>query len=250
MNADRRRVPRHVLPRRRRPRTRPPPQQPPRRGSTSTRMLASHGDPGHRRHRHPPADPAHPRHRRHARRVRRRSARPSCSPPPRREPGTDGVDLVAQVTTPSRYTSSATVQPAADRRLSTSGSSARSCATSPRSARVEVVPGSHHRGRRPRPPARTACSCRNGPGDPAMVRRPGRGDRRRCSGSVPIFGICLGHQLLGAGDRRRARSSCRSATTAATTRCSNLASGRIEITSQNHNFAVDAGSFGGSAADA
>ena len=53
----------------------------------------------------------------------------------------------------------------------------------------------------PPPPRRLALKpdgvfLTNGPGDPAaVVGRQGDG-RRRCSGKVPIFGICLGHQIL------------------------------------------------------
>ena len=58
----------------------------------------------------------------------------------------------------------------------------------------------------------------NGPGDPAAVA--GAAETvRGLLGEVPVFGICLGHQILGPRARRRAPSSCRSATTAATTRC-------------------------------
>ena len=57
----------------------------------------------------------------------------------------------------------------------------------------------------------------NGPGDPEAVPYLVE-SVRGCSGGVPIFGICLGHQILGLAARRRARTSCRSATTAPTTR--------------------------------
>jgi carbamoyl-phosphate synthase small subunit len=85
----------------------------------------------------------------------------------------------------------------------------------------------------------------NGPGDPAAV--PYASDAiGGLLGQVPVFGICLGHQLLGR------------ALGAATVKLPfghhggnhpvrNLATGRIEITSQNHNFAVDADSLAGRA---
>ena len=74
------------------------------------------------------------------------------------------------------------------------------------------------RRRRARPRSPTACSS---PTAPATRRRsPYAVDAiRGLLGEVPVFGICLGHQLLGRGPRRPTRASCRSATTAATTRC-------------------------------
>ena len=84
----------------------------------------------------------------------------------------------------------------------------------------------------------------NGPGDPARCGT--RSTRsRELLGEVPVFGICLGHQLLSRAHRRRRRSSCRSATTAATIRCATRPTGHVEITSQNHNFCVDPDSLGG-----
>ena len=74
----------------------------PRRDSTPCSPLRH---PRHRRHRHPPPHPADPRHRRDPRRDR--PGRPSSTTVGTRrgdEPGTDGIDLVAQVTTPEPYT--------------------------------------------------------------------------------------------------------------------------------------------------
>jgi len=77
----------------------------------------------------------------------------------------------------------------------------------------------------------------NGPGDPAAL-----GDQVRVLeallGTVPIFGICLGHQLLAQalggrtfklpfGHHGSNHPVC------------DLATGRIEITAQNHNYAVE-----------
>ena len=59
----------------------------------------------------------------------------------------------------------------------------------------------------------------NGPGDPEPLVDE-VATIRELLGRVPIFGICLGHQLLGARGRATRRSSSRSATAAATIRCS------------------------------
>ena len=65
---------------------------------------------------------------------------------------------------------------------------------------------------------------------------------RELAGEVPIFGICLGHQILGLALGGKTTSSS-SATTAATSRCQDLATGKVAITRQNHGFAVDADSL-------
>ena len=56
-------------------------------------------------------------------------------------------------------------------------------------------------------------------------------------GRVPVFGICLGHQVLApalGGSTYKLPFGHHGATT----RCSALATGQVEITSQNHNYAV------------
>ena len=58
----------------------------------------------------------------------------------------------------------------------------------------------------------------NGPGDPAQLDGPVE-TVRELLGRVPLFGICLGHQLVGARARPARRSSSRSATAARTTPC-------------------------------
>ena len=77
----------------------------------------------------------------------------------------------------------------------------------------------------------------NGPADPAAVTYAIE-NVRRLLGKVPMMGICLGHQLLAlACGAKTARlkfghHGCNHPV-------KNLATGRVEITSQNHNFAVD-----------
>jgi carbamoyl-phosphate synthase small subunit len=83
----------------------------------------------------------------------------------------------------------------------------------------------------------------NGPGDPEGV--PYLIDSvRGLLGKVPIFGICLGHQILGlaAGGRTYKLGFGHHG---ANHPVRDLATGRVEITSQNHNFAVDPDSLAG-----
>ena len=77
----------------------------------------------------------------------------------------------------------------------------------------------------------------NGPGDPAALED-AVNTLRPLLGEIPTFGICLGHQLLGLAlgcetykmpfGHHGANHPVR-----------NLETGRIEITSQNHGFAVN-----------
>jgi carbamoyl-phosphate synthase small subunit len=83
----------------------------------------------------------------------------------------------------------------------------------------------------------------NGPGDPEGV--PYLIDAvRALLGRVPIFGICLGHQILGlaAGGRTYKLPFGHHG---ANHPVKDLATGRVEITSQNHGFAVDPASLAG-----
>ena len=77
----------------------------------------------------------------------------------------------------------------------------------------------------------------NGPGDPEGV--PYLVDAvRTLLGRVPIFGICLGHQVLAlAGGGRTYKLPF--GHHGANHPVKDLATGRVEITSQNHGFAVD-----------
>lgn len=82
----------------------------------------------------------------------------------------------------------------------------------------------------------------NGPGDPASLVRTVNTVRGLLETSLPVMGICLGHQILGL------------AVGATTSRLKfghhggnhpvkDLTTGRVDITSQNHEFQVDAGSL-------
>jgi carbamoyl-phosphate synthase small subunit len=77
----------------------------------------------------------------------------------------------------------------------------------------------------------------NGPGDPEAVPYLVE-SVRALLGRVPIFGICLGHQILGlaAGGRTYKLPFGHHG---ANHPVKDLATGKVEITSQNHGFAVD-----------
>jgi carbamoyl-phosphate synthase small subunit len=81
----------------------------------------------------------------------------------------------------------------------------------------------------------------NGPGDPAAVTY-AIDNLRQLLGRVPIFGICLGHQLLGlalGGKTYKLKFGHRGGNQPV----KNLDTNRVEISSHNHGFAVDADSL-------
>jgi carbamoyl-phosphate synthase small subunit len=81
----------------------------------------------------------------------------------------------------------------------------------------------------------------NGPGDPAAVTV-AIANIKELVGRVPIFGICLGHQLLAlalGGSTFKLKFGHRGGNHPV----KNLLTGQIEITSQNHGFAVEAESL-------
>jgi carbamoyl-phosphate synthase small subunit len=81
----------------------------------------------------------------------------------------------------------------------------------------------------------------NGPGDPRPLEYAVE-TIKRLLGKKPIFGICLGHQLLGmacGGTIYKLKFGHRGANQPVLNRRAN----RVEITSQNHGFALDASSF-------
>lgn len=155
------------------------------------------------------------------------------------EHGTDGIDLVAEVTTSESYVTGSGprrivafdfgIKTTILRHLAEIGT-------------VEVVPANTTAAEvLARSPQGVFLS--NGPGDPAMVGY-AVNTIRDLVGQVPLFGICLGHQLL---------SRALGGTTfklpfghhGGNHPVRHLATGHVEITSQNHNFCVDPTSLDG-----
>jgi carbamoyl-phosphate synthase small subunit len=83
----------------------------------------------------------------------------------------------------------------------------------------------------------------NGPGDPAPVTYAIE-SVRQLLGKVPIFGICLGHQILALALGAKTYK-LKFGHRGANHPVKNLRTGKIEITSQNHGFCVDMDSLSG-----
>jgi carbamoyl-phosphate synthase small subunit len=155
------------------------------------------------------------------------------------EPGTSGVDLVAQVTTAQPYTFGSGPRRVVAYDYGVKATMLRHLGEL---ATVEVVPAATPAGevlaRRP-----DGVFLSNGPGDPELAPYAAEAVRGLL-GEVPVFGICLGHQILALAvggtteklpfGHHGANHPVRDETT-----------GKVEITSQNHNFAVDAASLEG-----
>ncbi len=78
----------------------------------------------------------------------------------------------------------------------------------------------------------------NGPGDPSVLDYAVKSVSELMESNVPIFGICLGHQILGqafGGKTFKLKFGHRGANQPV----KDLETGKVEITSQNHGFAVD-----------
>jgi carbamoyl-phosphate synthase small subunit len=82
----------------------------------------------------------------------------------------------------------------------------------------------------------------NGPGDPAALPYAAQAVHDIVQSGVPTFGICLGHQILGlalGGKTFKLKFGHRGGNQPV----KDLETGKVEITSQNHGFAVDANSL-------
>ena len=157
----------------------------------------------------------------------------------RAEPGTDGVDLVADVTTAEPYIVGGGPLRVVAYDLGIKRTILRHLAAM---ATVEVVPATTPAGevlaRRP-----DGVFLSNGPGDPTAVAGTPEAIRGLL-GQVPIFGICLGHQLLAAALGAQT-FKLKFGHHGGNHPVRRLATGAVEITSQNHNFAVAEGTIRG-----
>ena len=155
----------------------------------------------------------------------------------RAEPGTEGIDLVATVTTPERYRIGGGPLNVVALDFGMKTAIGEQLA---RFASVDVVPASTTAAE-VLAGAPDGVFLSNGPGDPATVGYAVE-TIRGLLGRVPVFGICLGHQLLARAigaditklpfGHHGANHPVRDEST-----------GKVEITSQNHNFAVAADSL-------
>ena len=78
----------------------------------------------------------------------------------------------------------------------------------------------------------------NGPGDPEPCNYAIEAIRRFLDEGIPLFGICLGHQLLGLAVGAKTEKM-KFGHHGANHPVQDLATGQVLITSQNHGFAVD-----------
>lgn len=83
----------------------------------------------------------------------------------------------------------------------------------------------------------------NGPGDPEDAKEVIE-LVRRCKGHLPIFGICLGHQIIGLAYGAKTYKM-KFGHRGANHPVKNILTNTVEITSQNHSFAIDKNSLEG-----
>jgi carbamoyl-phosphate synthase small subunit len=152
--------------------------------------------------------------------------------------GTDGTDLVAEVTTSAAYTTGDGPRRVVAYDYGIKRTILRHLG---RFATVEVVPAST--------PAAEVLARRpdgvflsNGPGDPAALGYAAEAIGELI-GAVPVFGICLGHQLLATAVGART-FKLEFGHHGGNHPVQRVADGQVEITSQNHNYAVEPGSLG------
>ena len=167
----------------------------------------------------------------------------------RTQPGMEGADLAVHVSTPAPYQASELVGPASTergrvlrvaaydfgmkrsilRRLAATGIEATVVPAATSAA--GVLDGGFD-----------GALLSNGPGDPAATRY-GVQAAVGLLGRLPVFGICLGHQLIGlalGGRTYKMPFGHRGANQPV----KDLRTGRVEVTSHNHGFAVDPDGWG------
>jgi len=153
------------------------------------------------------------------------------------EPGTDGVDLVATVTTEAPYTAGTGPLRVVAYDFGIKTSILRLLGDI---ATIEVVPASTPADEvLARTPDGVFLS--NGTGDPAVVTY-ARDAVQGLLGEVPVFGICLGHQILATalgGTTYKLKFGHHGGNHPVRRQ----ETGGVEITSQNHNYAVLEGSI-------
>jgi carbamoyl-phosphate synthase small subunit len=152
-------------------------------------------------------------------------------------PGTDGIDLVATVSTAEPYTVGSGPKRVVAYDYGIKRTILRHLGEL---AVVEVVPAST--------PAEAVLErnpdgvfLSNGPGDPAAVTY-AIDEIRQLLGKVPVFGICLGHQLMATalgGSTHKLPFGHHGGNHPVR----HVHTGAVEITSQNHNYAVSEGSL-------
>ncbi len=147
--------------------------------------------------------------------------------------GTDGRDYVTEVTTSTSYT-----RGTGDLHVVAYdyGIKETMVAQLAQRFRVTVVPAATSAGE-VRALGADGIFLSNGPGDPAALDAQVR-EISELVGTVPIFGICLGHQLLAAALGART-FKLPFGHHGSNHPVQDLTSGRIEITAQNHNYAVE-----------
>jgi carbamoyl-phosphate synthase small subunit len=176
----------------------------------------------------------------------------------RRHPSLEGRDLVREVTAAAGYEWTEPVWPGPDARaveppperfhvVAYDFGIKRGILRHLRSSgcRVSVVPAAT--------PARDVLAMKpdgiflsNGPGDPAAVDYAVEAARELTRSKLPVFGICLGHQILGlalGGKTYKLKFGHHGANHPVM----DLGTRKVEITSQNHGFAVDVDSMQGRA---
>jgi carbamoyl-phosphate synthase small subunit len=167
----------------------------------------------------------------------------------RETPGMEGADLAKSVTARESYEANAVVGPASAERGRVYRVAAYDFGMKTNILRMLAVSGCEATVLPAETPAGEVLSggydgvfLSNGPGDPAATTY-GTQAAKELLGKIPIFGICLGHQLLAlalGGRTYKMKFGHRGVNQPV----KDLRSGRVEITSHNHGFAVDPAGWG------